>query len=45
VLLWAARQMRDHDPARPWLLAEVEFKVNRAFNDGMRNPRGGINAA
>jgi hypothetical protein len=37
--------MRDHDPARPWRLGEVEFKVNRAFNDGTRQPRGGSNAA
>jgi Bifunctional DNA primase/polymerase, N-terminal len=45
VLLWAGRQMRDYNPARPWLLGEVEFKVNRAFNDGMRQPRGSSHAA
>jgi hypothetical protein len=39
VLIWAARQMRDYDPTRPWRLGEIEFKVNRSFNDGMRHPR------
>lgn len=39
VLLYAARQVRDHDPRRPWLLAEIERKVNRAFDAGMRHPR------
>jgi hypothetical protein len=45
VLLWAARQMRDHDPRRPWHLGELEFKVARAFADGMRHPRGDRHAA
>jgi len=46
VLLWAARQMRDHDPRRPWRLGEIEMKVQRSFNDGMRHPRqGGSHAA
>ena len=37
VLVWAARQMRDHDPNRPWRTGEIEFKVARAFADGMRH--------
>ena len=45
VLLWAARQMRDHDPKRPWRTGEIEFKVARAFADGMRHPRDGRHAA
>lgn len=45
VLVWAARQMRDHDPGRPWRPGEVEFKVARAFADGMRHPRDGRHAA
>jgi putative DNA primase/helicase len=39
VLIWAAHQMPDHDPCRPWRDREVENKVNRAFSDGMRHPR------
>jgi hypothetical protein len=35
VVLYAAWQVRDHDPRRPWLLAEIERKVNRAFDAGM----------
>jgi len=38
-LLWAARQVRDYDPRRPWRPAEIEHKVNRAFDDGLRRPR------
>jgi hypothetical protein len=45
VLVWAARQMRDHDPQRPWRVGEIEFKVARAFADGMRHPRDGRHAA
>jgi bifunctional DNA primase/polymerase-like protein len=45
VLLWAAQQIRDHDPRRPWRLGELEFKVARAFADGMRHPRDGRHAA
>lgn len=45
VLLWTARQMRDHDRRRPWIAGDVEFKVTRAFNDGMRHPRGDSHAA
>ncbi len=39
VLIWAARRMPDHDPRRPWRPAEIEAKVIRAFDDGMRRPR------
>ncbi len=39
VLLWAGRQMRDYDRLRPWRRHEIEIKVNRAFDDGMRRPR------
>ena len=45
VLVWAARQMRDLDPQRPWRPGEIEFKVARAFADGMRRPRDGRHAA
>lgn len=38
-LVWAARQMRDHDPHRPWRAREIEGKVERAFENGMRRPR------
>jgi hypothetical protein len=38
-LLWAARQLASHDPRRPWLPAEIEAKVNRAFAAGMDHPR------
>jgi hypothetical protein len=44
VLLWAASQMPNYKPA-PWRPREIEYKVNRAFADGMRHPRGGYNAA
>jgi putative DNA primase/helicase len=39
VLIWAARQITDHDPRRPWRTADIENKVERAFSDGMRHPR------
>jgi hypothetical protein len=38
-LIWAARQMPDYDHRHPWRAAEIERKVNRAFEDGMRHPR------
>ena len=38
-LIWAARQMPDHDPHRPWQAREIDAKVNRAFADGRRQPR------
>jgi hypothetical protein len=38
-LIWAARQIPDYDHRRPWQAAEIERKVNRAFEDGMRHPR------
>jgi hypothetical protein len=39
VLIWAARQIPDHDPRRPWRAAEIERKVDRAFDGGMSHPR------
>jgi Bifunctional DNA primase/polymerase, N-terminal len=45
VMIWAARQMRDYDPHRPWRLGEIEIKVRRAFAEGMRHPRQGGNHA
>jgi hypothetical protein len=36
---WAAREIRDHDPGRPWRAREIEAKVNRSFEAGMRRPR------
>jgi hypothetical protein len=38
-LLWAARQIPDHDPRRPWRSAEIERKVERAFAEGIRRRR------
>lgn len=38
-LIWAARQIRSHDPRRPWHPVELDRKVERAFADGMRHPR------
>jgi hypothetical protein len=35
----AARWMPDYDPSHPWRAAEIERKVNHAFDDGMRSPR------
>ena len=29
MLIRAARQMRDHDPQRPWRVGEIDFKVTR----------------
>lgn len=43
-LLWAARQMPDHDSRRPWRDREIENKVSRAFTDGMRHSREGRGA-
>jgi hypothetical protein len=38
-LVWAARQMRDHDPRRPWSARELELKVARALGHGISQPR------
>jgi hypothetical protein len=38
-LIWAARQIPNYDPHRPWRPGELEFKVARAFADGERHPR------
>ena len=39
VLHWAASQMPNYDPRRPWRSAELARKVDRAFDDGLRHPR------
>jgi putative DNA primase/helicase len=39
VLIRAARRIPDHDSRRPWRAREIEAKVVRAFEDGMRRPR------
>src|SRR5262249_27288885 len=38
-LLRAAIQMPDHDPAWPWRPEEIDLKVRRAFEAGIRHPR------
>jgi hypothetical protein len=38
-LLAAANRMPDHDPRWPWRPEEIEFKVRRAFKDGLAHPR------
>jgi hypothetical protein len=43
-LLWAALQIVSYDPERPWRPGEIEAKVDRAFNDGLRRPRGARHA-
>jgi hypothetical protein len=43
-LLWIAAQIVNFDFGRPWYPAEIERKVNRAFDDGMRHPRAGNHA-
>jgi len=40
VLVWAAEQIPDYDSSRPWRAGELEQKVRRAFDRGMRRPRG-----
>jgi hypothetical protein len=39
VLYWAASQMPNYDPRRPWRAAELARKIDRAFDDGLRHPR------
>jgi Bifunctional DNA primase/polymerase, N-terminal len=39
ILLWAARQVTDHDRRRPWRARDLENKVARAFEAGTRHPR------
>jgi hypothetical protein len=39
-LLRAGSAMPDHDPRWPWRPEEIDFKVRRAFADGLRHPRG-----
>jgi putative DNA primase/helicase len=38
-LTWAARQIPDYDHQRPWRTHDIENKVNRAFDQGVRHPR------
>lgn len=38
-LAWAARQIPNYDRRRPWRACEIEDKVARAFNEGLRQPR------
>lgn len=38
-LIWAAHQMPNHDPRRPWRAGELEVRVERAFAQGLRHPR------
>jgi hypothetical protein len=38
-LIWAARQIPDYDNRHPWRAVEIERRVNRAFDHGMRRPR------
>jgi hypothetical protein len=38
-LLAAANRMPNHDPAWPWRWEELDFKVRRAFRDGLAHPR------
>jgi hypothetical protein len=38
-LLRAAGSMPDHDLKWPWRSEEIDFKVRRAFADGLRHPR------
>jgi Bifunctional DNA primase/polymerase, N-terminal len=44
-LIWAAAQIASFDPHRPWRRHEIEAKVDRAFDDGMRHPRAVRDAA
>jgi hypothetical protein len=39
VLIWAARQIPSYDHRRPWRAHDLDAKVNRSFDDGMRHPR------
>jgi len=39
-LRWAALQIVAYDPNRPWLAGTIEAKVNKAFEAGLRLPRG-----
>jgi hypothetical protein len=41
-LLRAARDVPDYDPRRRWRWRELQRQVERAFADGLRNPRRGL---
>jgi hypothetical protein len=45
MLLRAAASMPSYDARYPWRLEEITAKVQRAFNAGMRRPRGGRRGA
>jgi Bifunctional DNA primase/polymerase, N-terminal len=38
-LLYAANKMPNHDPRWPWRTDEIDYKVRRAFADGLVHPR------
>jgi hypothetical protein len=38
-LLAAAEKMPSYDPRRPWVKADLDRKVRRSLEDGMRHPR------
>ena len=38
-LLWAALQMRSHDPRRPWRPADLRRQVEQSFTYGLARPR------
>ena len=38
-LIYAAHRMPSYNRHRPWIARELEHKVDRAFRDGMRQPR------
>ena len=42
-LIYAACRMPSYDRRRPWIGSELERKVDRAFRDGMRQPRSAAN--
>jgi bifunctional DNA primase/polymerase-like protein len=39
VLIHTAYRIRDHDPLRPWRSRELEKKINRSCDEGLRHPR------
>jgi putative DNA primase/helicase len=43
-LIWAARQIPSYNPRRPWRVADLDHKVERAFADGLRHPREALRA-
>jgi hypothetical protein len=43
-LIWVARKIPDYDHRHPWRAPEIERKVNRAFEDGVRHRRAARDA-